>query len=124
MKKIFLGIAAASVTIGILSGCQDEAASDWQPNPIGIAPPEQTEQVDPDALAEEVYIATLDAEGIYYSSEENAIKAGRSACMMMDAGETWLATSSTFVTAGYSHYQSGYIMGTATASFCPEHSVG
>lgn len=72
--------------------------------------------------ADEVaYIMTLDAKGIPYSSEDAAIAAGHATCDGWAAGMTFpqmlrAATRS----SGYTTNQAAYIMGAATAAFCPE----
>lgn len=70
-----------------------------------------------------VYITVLDSEGIYYSSEENALNAAHSLCTYMSQGGTFENAVLTIESSGdYTEYQSGYIFGAATSAFCPEYA--
>lgn len=68
------------------------------------------------------YIAALDSEGIYYSSEAAAIDAGESVCEGLDAGLSLRAIGAVAMNAGYSASDAGYILGAAVGAFCPEYS--
>lgn len=76
----------------------------------------------PGGTAENAYISALDSEDIDYSSEANAITAGRSICDLLDSGYDLIDTVLFFSeNSGYSTGDSGYIVGAASAAFCPEN---
>lgn len=70
---------------------------------------------------EELYVATLDIQGVYYSAPDAAVAAGRAACDSLDAGMSFYAVGMSAVGAGYSPEDAGYIVGAAIGAFCPEH---
>lgn len=81
----------------------------------GLTAPEARADVDSDA-----YVMALDAQGITYSSEANAIAAGRSLCTILDDGATIAATTSMVQrNSGLDRFNSGYVVGAAIAAFCP-----
>lgn len=80
---------------------------------------------DAETVEELAYIATLDSEHIYYSSEDAAIGLGRAICQGLDAGMSPTAIVATGLEAThglYSPYEIGYITGASVGAFCPEYA--
>ena len=72
--------------------------------------------------ADSRFIDRLDEGGIHYSSENAAIKAGKSVCDVLDAGysvnqATYQAANGT----GYSLYEAGFIVGASVYAYCDEY---
>lgn len=70
----------------------------------------------------DAFVMALDAEGITYSTEADVIKAGYAICDYMDTGATaYDATVMVHNNSQLDLHDSGYVVGAATAAFCPEH---
>lgn len=72
---------------------------------------------------EVAYIAVLDGAGIVYSSEANAVAAGRSVCRYLETGAGVLDAADVATNAGYTPSQAGRIVGAAIAAFCPDVDI-
>lgn len=131
---LLLAIAALIVVIGVAAGSgggeftpgTGVPAMDASTAPAAAPAPEEKAPTIgdlplPDSLSEEdLYIKTLDMEGIYYSSEQAAIDAGYAVCDYLDAGASLLdAADIAMSDGGYSAYDAGYIVGAASTALCP-----
>lgn len=92
------------------------------PPPPPARPTMSRAEVDTE-VQDAVYIGTLDLQDIYYSSEANAISAGRAICGELDRGLTFYEVGFAMMThGGYGAGDSGYIVGAAITAYCPQHS--
>ncbi|AWN04978.1 hypothetical protein I5H21_gp054 [Mycobacterium phage Byougenkin] len=83
----------------------------------GLAAPEAHADINSDA-----FVMALDSEGIPYTSKNDAIKAGKAVCTILDTGlSMYEASIVVHENTDLSMYDSGYVVGAATAAFCPEH---
>lgn len=70
---------------------------------------------------DQIYIGALRAGGIPFSTEDDAIAAAHSTCTMFAQGATIQQQVEQSTNAGYTEYQSGYILGAAVSAYCPEY---
>lgn len=136
LVALLLGLAAVIVAIGVAAG--PDGHGDWKPGTgvpamaestaPAVAPATPEEKAPtigdlplPDSMSQEdIYIETLDMQGIPYSSEQAAIDTGYSVCDYLNAGGTLLAAAGIVESeGGYSPYDAGYIAGAASTAFCP-----
>lgn len=78
---------------------------------------------EPLPVSERVYIDTLDAGQIAYSSETAIIETGWRTCDYLDAGGSMFEATTIYAEAGYSSYDAGYLVGAAAGALCPEHTL-
>lgn len=72
---------------------------------------------------DEVFLLTLDRQGIGYPSRAYALRAGRSVCADLDAGLPVNAAVLTLARVSYlSLYEAGFFVGASVAAFCPYHT--
>lgn len=121
-------LAAVALTAAVLpltacGGAEDTERHGLVGDDAAIAESVESAPAPPPAMPsdEELYVATLDLQDIYYSSESAAVGAGRAACRSLDAGMSFYQVGLSAVGAGYSPEDAGYIVGAAISAFCPEH---
>jgi hypothetical protein len=124
-----LAFAALILVVGAIAGNADDAdrpageaasALDFPATAPAPPPPAAPSIGDLPLDEEAVYIQVLDDEGIYYSSEDAAIKAGWAVCDFLEAGGSFLdAADIAMSDGGYSPYDAGYIVGAAEGALCP-----
>lgn len=124
MKKLALVAIVTAVAVSVV-GCSSTepgipvpTSTTTEAAPTPAPEPADVPDVDPVELAEATYVETLDAEGIYYSSEQAAIDAGYAVCEFLATGGTELEAADAAMEVGYSAYESGYIVGAAANSLC------
>lgn len=101
---------AGSAVTPALGAPATAPAPEAQPPDIGELPLDE----------EDLYIQVLDEEGIYYSSEDAAVQAGRAICEYLRAGGSLVDAATIAMTdGGYSAYDAGYIVGAASSALCP-----
>ncbi len=74
------------------------------------------------ALAEQVYIATLDEQGIYYSSRQAALDLATAVCDERAAGVSEVEMVTALAEKGYSINDAAYLIAAAESQFCPEYA--
>lgn len=117
-KKLGWALGLAILLTGCGGGQQPVAdAIEVQPHTIDL------ETATPEPMStDDIYIATLDVAGIYYSTEEAAIAAGHAICNGFDAGLSLVQVGLTAVReGGYTVDEAGTIIGVAVGAYCPEH---
>lgn len=71
----------------------------------------------------DAFIMTLDSEGIAYTSETEAIKAGHAICDYLDTGASiYSATLLVYNNTPLDMYHAGYFVGASTGAFCSWHA--
>lgn len=132
IKRFIAIVALFAATIIALSGCVSPAGSPKSFGELGAAvtvdttaaPPAVTAEPVPDvsySMGEQVYLDTLDAGGIAYSTNDAAIIAGNSVCEYLRSGGTGIeATDVVMSSTSYSAYEAGYIVGAAQGALCPD----
>jgi hypothetical protein len=134
-RAVLALVSLAAAALVVLIGVAANAGSHGEFKPgTGIAPLPSVATapaVAPDTLQaptigdlplsdEDLYIQVLDGEGIYYSSEQAAVDAGYAVCDYLDAGGSLLdAADIAMSEGGYSPYDAGFIVGTASTALCP-----
>ncbi|GEM30250.1 hypothetical protein NN3_12570 [Nocardia neocaledoniensis NBRC 108232] len=73
-------------------------------------------------LAEQVYIATLDEQGIYYSSRQAALDLATAVCDERAAGVSEVEMVTALAEKGYSIDDAAYLVAAAETQFCPEYA--
>ncbi|UGT54261.1 DUF732 domain-containing protein [Nocardia asteroides] len=73
-------------------------------------------------LAEQVYIATLDEQGIYYSSRQAALDLATAVCDERAAGVSEVEMVTALAEKGYSINDAAYLVAAAESQFCPEYA--
>jgi hypothetical protein len=130
LAAIGLGTALVVIVLGAIAGARSDGPAGEAGSALGL--PSTAPAVAPQAptigdlplpdqsTAEGIYIQALDAEDIYYSSEQAAIKAAHAICDYLDAGGSLVsATNVAESDGGYSPYEAGYIVGAAWQALCP-----
>ncbi|WP_316574540.1 MULTISPECIES: DUF732 domain-containing protein [Nocardia] len=71
---------------------------------------------------QDAFIATLDREGIYYSSRQAALDMGVAICEERAAGATDVEMATALTEKGYSSRDAAYLVVAAQMQFCPEYA--
>lgn len=132
LRSLLIGLAMAGVGVGVIA-CADQSATDspaFVRESVASLQPAATLPTDTEApqqagsaLDEQLFLATLDAEGINYGIAETGINMGYAVCDYLATGATALEAGTLIADEGfYSHYEAGYIVGAATTALCPEWS--
>jgi len=88
-----------------------------------IAPFLGTARADASPANDRAFIYTLDSEGIIYTTEGDALRAGEAVCQYLDLGYDAMETVTLVVDAsGLGWYQAGYFVGASIAAFCSEYA--
>ncbi|AHG23742.1 hypothetical protein I5J47_gp38 [Mycobacterium phage Arib1] len=110
--------------VGLLTGCTRTAAEGTpvvasEPTTSTAAAPTLSEQ----EITDRAFIATLDGQGITYTSREDAIAGGRAVCELVAEADGNLYTTALAVAAGteLSLENAAYLVGASTAAYCPEY---
>lgn len=83
----------------------------------GLAAPASAEEAD------DIFVSVLDGEGIPYPSAEEAVKLANGVCVFMSEGNSLEdAVGEVMKETGLELEQSGFFVGAAAASYCPEHA--
>lgn len=100
----------------IVSELDEDAAA--EPEPDLSAPADDT------AAMEELFITTLELDGIEIGTRESMLDLANAICDGFAAGLDWLSIIDTMTSAEQPRtaYESGYIVAAATATLCPEHA--
>lgn len=97
------------------------AGATWAAEPDDTLTQSQTTQ-------ERIYILALDANGVFYATEQQGIDAGKYVCKGLDAGFTLNQMMITYATydeplqPGVLAEDNGAIAGAGITAFCPEHT--
>ncbi len=71
------------------------------------------------------FLAALDSQGIAYDAAASAITAGHAVCAEIDGGKTPTQVAQEIQTnTNLDGFHSGYFVGAAIGSYCPQHSSG
>lgn len=100
IQRIVLACLGLAVT---LTGCGVAEATSPTPSP------------------ESAYLTGLDRGAVPHPDDEQAVALGRSVCTQFDAGDAFVSVGFTVMSTGLTAEQSGWLMGTAIGTFCPEH---
>jgi hypothetical protein len=83
----------------------------------GLAAPAYAEEAD------DIFVSVLDGEGISYPSAEDAVLVANGVCAYMSEGNSLEdAVGEVMKETGLELEQSGFFVGAAAASYCPEHA--
>jgi len=83
----------------------------------GLAAPAYAEETD------DIFVSVLDGEGISYPSAEDAVLVANGVCAYMSEGNSLEdAVGEVMKETGLELEQSGFFVGAAAASYCPEHA--
>jgi hypothetical protein len=83
----------------------------------GLAAPAYAEEAD------DIFVSVLDGEGIPYPSAQEAILVANGVCVYMSEGNSLEdAVGEVMKETGLELEQSGFFVGAAAASYCPEHA--
>lgn len=83
----------------------------------GLAAPAYAEEAD------DIFVSVLDGEGIPYPSAQEAILVANGVCVFMSEGNSLEdAVGEVMKETGLELEQSGFFVGAAAASYCPEHA--
>ncbi len=83
----------------------------------GLAAPAYAEETD------DIFVSVLDGEGISYPSAEEAVLVANGVCAYMSEGNSLEdAVGEVMKETGLELEQSGFFVGAAAASYCPEHA--
>ncbi|WKW35056.1 DUF732 domain-containing protein [Mycobacterium phage KanikaMF1] len=109
--------------VGLLTGCTRTAEGTpvvaSEPTTSTAAAPTLSEQ----EITDRAFIATLDGQGITYTSREDAIAGGHAVCELVAEADGNLYTTTLAVAAGteLSLENAAYLVGASTAAYCPEY---
>lgn len=135
MRAVVL-VAAAALSLAGVAACSTAPVP--APSPVTVTAPApapapaspSAEPVEADPMAglsnadkKDVFLQTLEAEGITVTDESGVVNAARQLCDELDAGTT---TQESFVDeltgdGSFSPHDAGYIYGAATQVYCPEN---
>ena len=83
----------------------------------GLAAPAYAEETD------DIFVSVLDGEGISYPSAEEAVLVANGVCAYMSEGNSLEdAVGEVMKETGLELEQSGFFVGAAAASYCPEYA--
>lgn len=83
----------------------------------GLAAPAYAEEAD------DIFVSVLDGEGIPYPSAQEAILVANGVCVYISEGNSLEdAVGEVMKETGLELEQSGFFVGAAAASYCPEHA--
>lgn len=130
-RTVLAALVAVAALLG-LAACGDTPAPDTAATPGPLPEPQP---IDPDerrAPSDASYLMALDALGVPYGTDADAIAAGQEVCNFLDAevpivGLDSAVTSAGLITiqaGGYEPRQAGHIIGAAIGAYCPEYSEG
>jgi hypothetical protein len=84
--------------------------------PLILAPAAQGDTGD------DAFLETLRASGIHIKNSNATIAASHVACMAFDQGQSYLSVTNVIENStGLDDWQSGFFVGDAIASYCPEY---
>ncbi|AKF14400.1 hypothetical protein SEA_PHAYONCE_40 [Mycobacterium phage Phayonce] len=116
--------------VGLLTGCSSTvegtptAASGPVSAPTEVAPPPMTEE----ELTDRAFIMTLDEGEIPYVTEEGAIEGGHLVCDLLAEVDGNVFTAALAIASAddspLTTDQSAYLVGAASAAYCPEYVAG
>ncbi|MFD5179658.1 DUF732 domain-containing protein [Nocardia sp. NPDC058379] len=126
-------LAAGDVSdVGRSTVSTPPAGGPAEPPPVSGAPRSsapRTAPSTPNALSnskipekQDEFIATLDREGIYYSSRQAALDMGVAICEERAAGGTDVEMATALTEKGYSSRDAAYLVVAAQMQFCPEYA--
>ncbi|AOT25792.1 hypothetical protein SEA_TORTELLINI_47 [Mycobacterium phage Tortellini] len=76
-----------------------------------------------DPVTDTAYLMTLDERGIGYPTDDYAIQAGHYVCSLLDSGAHWSRVAALITReSGLPINDAAYIVGAATAAYCPWNS--
>ncbi|AWN02649.1 hypothetical protein SEA_XAVIA_47 [Mycobacterium phage Xavia] len=76
-----------------------------------------------DPVTDTAYLMTLDERGISYPTDDYAIQAGHYVCSLLDSGAHWSRVAALITReSGLPINDAAYIVGAATAAYCPWNS--
>jgi hypothetical protein len=85
--------------------------------PAMLAP---TAHADPDPISVAAYLHTLNVAHIPYDNPGRMVDIGNNVCVQARGGTDFDAIGPTVAGNGFTSVQSGYIMGAAVGTFCPD----
>lgn len=116
--------AAATTTATTTTTAAPAPTKKTTPAPTKTTPRTTTTAPTQD-IRRQAFLATLDEEGIYYSTPASAVTVGNTICKNLDQGTSIariMATmASTPTDANYTTNDIGFIIGASIAAFCPQH---
>ncbi|QAY16028.1 hypothetical protein SEA_PURGAMENSTRIS_45 [Mycobacterium phage Purgamenstris] len=106
-KRTARRIVAATAAVAVLAGTG-----------VGYAA-----RAEADPVTDTAYLMTLDERGISYPTDDYAIQAGHYVCTLLDSGAHWSRVAALITReSGLPIGDSAYIVGAATAAYCPWNS--
>ncbi|AEL98204.1 hypothetical protein PBI_BIGNUZ_41 [Mycobacterium phage BigNuz] len=123
-------IVVGILGVGLLTGCSSTvegtptAASGPASAPTEVAPPLMSEE----EMTDRAFIMTLDEGEIPYVTEAGAIKGGHLVCDLLEEVDGNVFTAALAIASAdgspLTTDQSAYLVGAASAAYCPEYVAG
>ncbi|QFG09072.1 hypothetical protein I5J49_gp44 [Mycobacterium phage ThulaThula] len=117
-------IAVAILGVGLLTGCSStvEGTPTAAESHSAAGAPAMSEQ----EIVDRAFILTLDDRGITYTSEPDAITAGHAVCDVLAEADGDVVAAAMAIAQGteLSLDDSSYLVGAASAAYCPEYVDG